>query len=160
MREQVEALEDHADVGALARQLGLGQRREAAVAGVSRRRRAAPSIRTSPPSSGSRSARQRSSVLLPEPDGPRIALTSPRLMLNDDAPEHPVRAVLAVDVDRLEDGDLRRQRLELGDDLGIEDLVGEGRIAGLGRQVPAHRAAPPKPRSTPKPPAAPCDAQT
>ena len=37
-----------------------------------------PSSRTSPLSTGSSRARQRRSVLFPDPEGPRIALTSPR----------------------------------------------------------------------------------
>ena len=81
-------------------------------------------------------------------------------MLNGHAAQHPMRAVLAMDVDRLEDRHLRRQRLELGDDLGVEDLVGKRWVAGLGRQVPAHLAAPAKPRSTPKRRPRRCDAQT
>jgi len=38
----------------------------------------APSSQTSPPSTGSSAARQRSNVDLPEPDGPMMTLTSPR----------------------------------------------------------------------------------
>ena len=62
-----------------------------------------PSRRTSPASSGSRSARQRSIVLLPEPDGPSTALTSPRWTPNVTPREHLGPAVPLVDVARLKD---------------------------------------------------------
>ncbi len=72
MREQVEALEDHAHAPADLPDVSVA--REPGSSASSRR----PSTVTVPPWNGSRPFRQRRNVLLPPPDGPMIAATSPR----------------------------------------------------------------------------------
>ena len=89
VREQVEALEDHADLGPLARDLALAQLVAACRrAARSRRARRRPSSR--PASIFSRWLMQRRNVDLPEPDGPMRHITSPRADLEVDAVQHLV----------------------------------------------------------------------
>ena len=139
--------------------VGLGQRLEAARAGLtSANERPLDADLTPIKGLKEREAAQERALARAGRAEDRLDLAAPDAERH--APQDSMGAVLAVDVDRLDDGHLRGECLELGDHVGIEDLAGERRIALLGRQVPAHRAALPKPRSTPNREPRRCEAQT
>ena len=77
MRKQVEALEDEADLGPLLRHLPVGQLVQPA-ARASPGRCAGRRSRSRRALGRSRKLMQRSSVVLPDPEGPTMATTSPR----------------------------------------------------------------------------------
>ena len=151
VREQVEALEDHADVGALASERGLGHADEPAAAGVAHADPCAVEVDLAGVDRlKQRQAAQQRALARPRRTQDRLDLAA--LDPERHAAEHLVAAVPTVHPDGLEHRAARRARVELGDDVLVEDVPRGGFEA-------AHRAAIPRRMPADRLPRA-CEVQT